>query len=104
MVTQFGMSDTMGAIDYGHVRKSPYGFVQEGDVPISEGTAQQLDDEVRRMLEMAHDRALEILELNRDVLHRLAMALLEHEVLDQKGLMAFLKDVRTAPETRAAEA
>jgi cell division protease FtsH len=103
MVTQFGMSDTMGAIDYGHVRKSPYGFVQEGDVPISEGTAQQLDDEVRRMLDYAHDRALEILELNRDVLHRLAMALLEHEVLDQKGLMAFLKDVRTAP-VRAAEA
>ncbi len=104
MVTQFGMSDTMGAIDYGHVRKSPYGFVQEGDVPISEGTAQQLDDEVRRMLELAHDRALEILELNRDVLHRLAMALLEHEVLDQKGLMAYLKDVRTAPIERAAEA
>src|SRR6185436_2702106 len=100
MVTQFGMSDAMGAIDYGHVRKSPYGFVQEGDVPISEGTAQQLDDEVRRMLDLAHDRALEILELNRDVLHRLAMALLEHEVLDQKGLVAFLKDVRTAPETR----
>jgi cell division protease FtsH len=73
-------------------------------VPISEGTAQQLDDEVRRMLEMAHDRALEILELNRDVLHRLAMALLEHEVLDQKGLAAFLKDVRTAPIERAAEA
>ncbi len=103
MVTQFGMSDTMGAIDYGHTRKSPFGFVQEGDVPISEGTAQQLDDEIRRMLDLAHDQALEILELNRDVLHRLAMALLEHEVLDQKGLMAFLKDVRTAP-VRAAEA
>jgi hypothetical protein len=50
---------------------------------------------------LAHDRALEILELNRDVLHNLAMALLEHEVLDQKGLMAYLKDVRTAPVRRS---
>jgi cell division protease FtsH len=105
MVTQFGMSDVMGAIDYGHTRKSPFGFMQEGDVPISEGTAQELDNEVRRMLEVAHDRAIETLELNRDLLHRLAIALLEHEVLDQKGLWAFLKDVRTAPVVeRAVEA
>jgi cell division protease FtsH len=104
MVTQYGMSDAMGAIDYGHTRKSPFGFAQEGDVAVSEGTAQQVDDEVRRMLDLAHDRALEILELNGDVLHNLAMALLEHEVLDQKGLVAFLKDVRTAPADRALEA
>ncbi|NLT53816.1 MAG: ATP-dependent metallopeptidase FtsH/Yme1/Tma family protein [Actinomycetales bacterium] len=87
MVTQFGMSERIGAIklgqgqgevflgrDYGHQRD------------YSEEVASLIDEEVRRLVEAAHDEAWEILVEYRQVLDDLVLALFERETLNKKEL------------------
>ncbi len=50
----------------------------------SESTAQEVDEEVRRLVKEAHEKAREILTENLQILHNMAEALLEHETLDEK--------------------
>jgi cell division protease FtsH len=95
MVMQFGMSDTIGAIDYGGERQNPFGIGGQTmrDIPVSEATARLLDEEFKRMLEAAHVRARDTLERNDALLHRMAKTLLEKEVLDRMDLAAFVAEV-----------
>ncbi|ACQ78963.1 ATP-dependent metalloprotease FtsH [Beutenbergia cavernae DSM 12333] len=87
MVTQFGMSERVGALrlgqadgevflgrDYGHQRE------------YSEEIAGVVDEEVRRLIEAAHDEAWEILTTYRDVLDQLVLELLERETLNHDEL------------------
>ncbi len=80
MVTQFGMSDELGAIDYANERESFLG-VQQGASSISPETQQKIDAEVRRLVDDGYKRAREILTERRDDLERLAKGLLEYETL-----------------------
>ncbi|SEA52946.1 ATP-dependent zinc metalloprotease FtsH [Rubrimonas cliftonensis] len=80
MVTQFGMSDELGAIDYANERESFLG-VQQGGGNISPETQQKIDAEVRRLVDDGYKRAREILTEKRDDLERLAKGLLEYETL-----------------------
>ena len=83
MVTRFGMSTRIGLMAVGDSDQEVFlgrELVQRREV--SEYTARQVDEEVKRLLDAAHARAREILEANRDLLDELAAALLERETLD----------------------
>ena len=84
MVTQWGMSERLGPVAYGHSEDQPFlgrEIVQEHR-NFSERTAQIIDEEVAKILHAAADRAQSILQEHRDKLEILAEALLEREVLD----------------------
>jgi cell division protease FtsH len=95
MIAQYGMSDRLGAIDYGGERQNPFGLGAAGmrDVPVSEATAQQIDAETRRLLEGAWQQARAILDQHRALLDRMAEHLLETEVLERETLQSFLAEV-----------
>jgi len=91
MVTEFGMSDTLGAINYdGHKRTR---FL---DMPIperglyAEDTAQKIDAEISRILAEAHGRARTILSERREMLERVTRRLLDIEVMEGDELRALL--------------
>ena len=82
MVCKWGMSDKLGAIDYvGHEEHLYLGR----DITRTEGfspeTAREIDLEIRRIIEEQKDRATKILTEHRDLLEKLAQALLERETL-----------------------
>ncbi len=92
MVTEFGMSDSLGAINYnGHKRPTfldmPIGS-ERG--PHSEETAQKIDAEVKRIMTEAHDQARRVLKERRPSLDDLAGRLLEKEVIEGDELRAML--------------
>jgi cell division protease FtsH len=87
MVTQFGMSDIIGLMAVGDQEHEVFlgrELVQRQS--ISEHTARQVDTEIKRILDEAHDRARVILEEERDLLERIAQALLERETLDREEI------------------
>ena len=84
MVARFGMSDIVGLMAVGDSDHEVFlgrEITQKRDV--SEHTAQLVDQEVKRTLDEAHQRAREILEGERELLDALAQALLERETLDR---------------------
>ncbi|MFP4149128.1 MAG: ATP-dependent zinc metalloprotease FtsH [Nitriliruptoraceae bacterium] len=83
MVTQYGMSSKLGPITLGQKDSQPFLGKEFGHQPDYSGAvAQQIDDEVRALLDEAHDEALEILVENDHVLESLATKLLEVETVD----------------------
>jgi cell division protease FtsH len=93
MVTEFGMSDELGIVNYaGHKRSafldSPFA-PDRGDY--AEDTARKIDAEVKRILVEAHDVALRELRARRDVLDRLSERLLEIEVIEADELKAIME-------------
>jgi len=68
--------------------------------PISEETAKAIDDEVKSLVEAGHQRALDILQQNRDLLESLAQQLLEAEVIEGAPLRQQLRQVQ-APQVVA---
>ncbi|MEP6574070.1 MAG: ATP-dependent zinc metalloprotease FtsH [Gemmatimonadota bacterium] len=87
MVTQFGMSDRVGAIAIGDREQEIFlgrEFAQRRE--ISERTAEMVDGEVKRLIDEAYQAARNILNENRELLDRLALALLERETLDREDV------------------
>ena len=88
MVTEFGMSEALGAVNYnGHKRGSflENPFAQERGT-YAEETALKIDQEVKRILTEAHETARRVLRDRRDTLDRLAERLLEKEVIESDEL------------------
>ena len=80
MVTQFGMSDKLGNIDYANQQESflgPY----SGGAPASQHTQEMIDVEVRRIVDEGYETAKRVLTEKFDDLKRLAEGLLEYETL-----------------------
>jgi cell division protease FtsH len=87
MVTEYGMSEKVGAIKLGTGNGEPflgrdYGHQRD----YSEAVAGTVDHEVRKLVEAAHDEAWEVLTQYRDVLDELVLRLLEKETLNQHEL------------------
>jgi cell division protease FtsH len=83
MVTQYGMSDILGPITLGHGDSQPFMGREMGGGPDYSGqVAAKIDEEVSKLLDEAHDEALEILVENDHVLESLAAKLLEVETVD----------------------
>jgi cell division protease FtsH len=91
MVTRFGMNERLGPLTYGREVVAPFLRSVEVERNYSEQTAQQIDEEVRRIIEDLQNRAREILSHKRDGMDRVAHALIERETLDRQQLDRLLK-------------
>jgi cell division protease FtsH len=95
MVTEFGMSDALGAINYNGHKRSAFmdtPFMQERG-NYAEETAQKIDAEVKRILTTAHEEARRILRERRPALDELSARLLVKEVIEGDELMELLGPV-----------
>lgn len=92
-VTQYGMSPTLGPIAF---EKNAAQFLEGGSSrrAISAEVAMEIDRQVKQSLDKAHAMALEILQLNRDLLETATQILLETEVLEGDRLQAILTQVQ----------
>ncbi len=101
MVTVYGLSDKVGNLTYyDSSGQNEYGFSK----PYSEKTAELIDNEISDIIEKQYQRALSLLENNKDKLTELAEVLLEKEVIFKDNLekifgkRAFKKDLLAAEE------
>ncbi len=95
MVTEFGMSDELGPMRFGH----PQGEVFLGrdlttTPDYSNEVAARIDAEVRVLIDGAHDVASNVLTENRELLDRLAAELVEHETLEAEHVQELFREVR----------
>jgi cell division protease FtsH len=92
MVMQWGMSPRLGPIAFGDREEQVFlgrDIVQNTEY--SDDTARLIDEEVKRIIDEAYDRAKVILEERIDILHRIANALLERETLDSQEIQIILE-------------
>ena len=102
MVTQYGMTEQLGAIKLGTSESAPflgrdYGHQRD----YSESIAGQVDQEIRQLIENAHQEAFDILVDNREILDRLVIELLEKETLGKDEIAEIFRAV-TGPKPRGA--
>jgi len=102
MVTQYGMTEAIGAIKLGSDSSEPfmgrdYGHQRD----YSENVAAVVDGEIRKLIENAHQEAFDILEANRTILDEMVLQLLEKETLNKEEIAEIFAKV-TAWPTRPA--
>jgi cell division protease FtsH len=102
MVTQYGMTEAIGAIKLGSDSSQPfmgrdYGHQRD----YSENVAAVVDAEIRTMIENAHQEAFDILALNRTILDEMVIKLLEKETLNKEEIAEIFKHVRAWPNRPA---
>jgi cell division protease FtsH len=98
MVTEYGMSERMGARKFGTGDGEPFlGREMSHSRDYSEEIASAIDEEIRRLIEAAHDEAWEVLVEYRDVLDHLVLQLLEKETLSRKEVMEVFAPVQRRP-------
>jgi len=84
MVCEWGMSDSLGMIEYGgHEEHVFLARDMARNRDYSEQTAQEIDQEVKRLVDGAYQRAKNLVESHRDQVEKIAKALLEYETLDR---------------------
>ena len=99
MVTQYGMTERLGAIKFGQESGEVFlGRDMGHQRDYSEAVAGVIDEEVRHLINQAHTEAYEILVDNRDVLDRLVLELLEKETLDKEQVAEIFTDIRKRSE------
>jgi len=95
MVTQYGMTERLGAIRFGQENGEVFLGRDMGHIrDYSEEVAAIVDEEVKRLIEAAHDEAWDILVENRDILDNLVVALLERETLDKAAVAGIFADIQ----------
>ncbi|MDQ6911019.1 MAG: ATP-dependent zinc metalloprotease FtsH, partial [Actinomycetota bacterium] len=98
MVTEYGMSERVGAIKLGQSNSEVFlGRDMGHQRDYSEEIAGVVDEEVRKLIENAHDEAWHIINDNRDILDRLVLELLEKETLNAAELAVVFSAVRKRP-------
>jgi cell division protease FtsH len=92
MVMRFGMSERLGPRVFGHDRSQPFlGREFSSEPDYSDEIAREIDDEIRRVVEDAHQTAKDILNEKRDQLDRISKTLLERETIDAEQFVALLE-------------
>jgi cell division protease FtsH len=94
MIMRYGMSEELGPRTLGHNQAMPFlgrEFAQEPDY--SEEVARQIDEEVRRIIEDAHQRAKDLLAERREQLDAIATILIQRETLERVEFEALLDGV-----------
>ncbi|NET35965.1 MAG: ATP-dependent zinc metalloprotease FtsH [Cyanothece sp. SIO1E1] len=98
MVTTYGMSQVLGPLAYEKGQQNS--FLGDGGMNprrmVSAQTAAAIDQEVKGIVEAAHEQALAILRHNRDLLETIALQLLNTEVMEGEHLRQLLAQVDTA--------
>lgn len=102
MVTQYGMTEAIGAIKLGTDASEPfmgrdYGHQRD----YSENVAAVVDAEIRKLIETAHQEAYDILEANRIILDEMVIKLLEIETLNKEEIAQIFVKVRSWPNRPA---
>ena len=102
MVTQYGMTEAIGAIKLGADSSAPfmgrdYGHQRD----YSENLAAVVDAEIRKLIEKAHHEAYEILEANRTILDEMVLQLLEKETLNKEEIAEIFAKVTAWPKRPA---
>ena len=102
MVTQYGMTETIGAIKLGTDASEPfmgrdYGHQRD----YSENVAATVDAEIRKFIENAHQEAFDILVENRVTLDAMVLQLLEKETLNKEEIAKIFKKVNSWPRRPA---
>jgi len=99
MVTEYGMSARVGSVKLGSSSGEPFlGRDMGATRDYSDTIAQTIDDEVRALIDQAHDEAWQVLNTNRDTLDKLATELLEKETLDHTQLATIFEGIEKLPE------
>lgn len=92
MVCEWGMSDKLGPLTFGKKNEEIFlGREMGAKVDYSEETAKLIDDEITKIVKVAHKKAKDVLNKNIDLLHKIAKKLLKQEVLDGEELMKIIK-------------
>ena len=100
MVTEWGMSPKLGRLRYEENEEEIFlGHSVTQRKNVSDATARIIDQEIRRIVDEAEDRARTIITERQDELHRLAEALLEYETLTAEDVAALLKGEDIHPAT-----
>jgi cell division protease FtsH len=102
MVTQYGMTEAIGAIKLGSDASQPfmgrdYGHQRD----YSESVAAKVDFEIRNLIETAHQEAFDILVENRGILDAMVLQLLEKETLNKEEISAVFAKVSSWPHRPA---
>jgi cell division protease FtsH len=102
MVTQYGMTESIGAIKLGSDTSAPfmgrdYGHQRD----YSENLAAVVDREVRSLIENAHQEAFDILVANRSILDEMVLELLERETLNKEEIEVIFAKVASWPRRPA---
>ncbi len=102
MVTQYGMTEEIGAIKLGADTSAPfmgrdYGHQRD----YSESVAAVVDAEIRKLIERAHQEAYDILEANRSILDEMVLQLLEKETLNKEEIAEIFAKVTSWPKRPA---
>jgi cell division protease FtsH len=98
MVMQYGMSDELGAIRYGQGEGEVFlGRDMGHQRDYSEEVASRIDEEIRTLIERAHDEAWEILVEHRDVLDDLVLRLFDKETVGREELAEIFASVPKRP-------
>jgi len=99
MVTEFGMSSSIGSVKLGSGSGEMFLGRDVGHQrDYSDGLAERIDAEVRALIDQAHDEAWKVLTANRPILDELAKELLEKETLDHNQLAGIFAKVKKLPE------
>jgi cell division protease FtsH len=92
MVMRFGMSERLGPRVFGHDRSMPFlGREFSSEPDYSDEIAREIDDEIRRFVEEAHQTAKDILAERREGLDRISKILLERETIDAEQFEKLLE-------------
>src|SRR5216683_2240119 len=87
MVKEYGMSERLGTVALGHKEELVFLGREIGEQKnYSEQTAEAIDEEIRRLIDEGYQKAVEIITDHRDVLDRIAAALIQYETLDGENL------------------
>ena len=105
MVTTYGMSEILGPLAYDKGQQN--NFLGQGmNNPrrmVSDETAKAIDEEVKAIVENAHQQALDILNRNRDLLEQIAEEILEVEVIEGEKLQSLLNQAKSSSEQSEQE-
>jgi cell division protease FtsH len=91
MIMRFGMSEKLGPRVLGHSNDMPFlGRDYGAQADYSEEIAREIDDEIRRVIEEAHELALAVLREHMDDLHKISLVLIERETIDSDQFQRLL--------------
>merc|ERR1719348_1602339 len=85
-ITQFGMNEEIGNVSFEQPQQGEMVF----DKPYSENTAQLIDEEAKKMITSAMDRTMKLLTEKKDIVEKVALRLLEKEVLKRDDMIELL--------------
>ncbi|HET9323233.1 MAG TPA: ATP-dependent zinc metalloprotease FtsH [Gaiellaceae bacterium] len=108
MIMRFGMSEKLGPRVLGRNHDMPFlGREMAAEPDYSEEVAREIDEEIRRVIEEAHDRAHQVLKDHMEELHRLSAILIERETIDKDQFLRLLEgaaEEEVFPEEETAPA